>query len=183
MWQNFKKKKFKCDKTQKPKLWQDSKNQIVKKLKTSNCDKTQEVKLWHNSKIQIMTKLKNKIVIKLKNSNCYKTQQLKCWPNLKAHIVKKLKNTNFDTTQKEVTVTNSIKNNWTPQQPMRCSWGSFFCNSRDVLICFKVFVTPKWLYPVVGHKIDNIRLLEYVQSLKNHLKCLIGFKVNQQRWK
>ena len=32
----------------KPKLWQNSKNQIVTKLKWSNCDKSKKIKLWQN---------------------------------------------------------------------------------------------------------------------------------------
>ena len=33
--------------------------QIVMKLKNSNCDKTQKLKLWWNSKTKIVMKLKN----------------------------------------------------------------------------------------------------------------------------
>ena len=38
-------KKSYCDKTQKLKLRQNSKTQIVKKLVNSNCDKTKKIKL------------------------------------------------------------------------------------------------------------------------------------------
>ena len=55
------------DQTQKFKLQQNSKTQIVTKLKNANCDKTQKFKLWQNSKTQIVTKLKN--------FNCDKTQK------------------------------------------------------------------------------------------------------------
>ena len=40
--------KSNCDKTQKDKLWQNSKTQILTKIKNSICDKTQELKLWPN---------------------------------------------------------------------------------------------------------------------------------------
>ena len=65
------------DKTQKPKLDQisktqmvrekNSKTQIMTKLKNSNCDQTQTLKLRQNSK--------NQIVTKLTNSNCDKTKE------------------------------------------------------------------------------------------------------------
>ena len=70
------------DKTQKLKLWQNSKTQIGTKLKkiklwqnlicdnNSNCDKTQIVT---KLKTQILTKLKNSICDKTLNSNCGKT--------------------------------------------------------------------------------------------------------------
>ena len=35
-----------CDKTQKLKLWQKSKTQIVTKLNNSNCDKNHKLNLW-----------------------------------------------------------------------------------------------------------------------------------------
>ena len=54
-----------CDKTQKLKLWQNSKSKMVTKLKNFNGDKTQKLKLWHNLSTQIVTKLKN--------SSCDKT--------------------------------------------------------------------------------------------------------------
>ena len=41
--------------TAKVKMWQNSKNQIVTKLKSSNCGKTQTIKLWQNPKTQIVT--------------------------------------------------------------------------------------------------------------------------------
>ena len=40
------------------------------KLKNLNCDKTQKNKLWQNLKDQIMTKLKNSNCAKLKKLNC-----------------------------------------------------------------------------------------------------------------
>ena len=54
-----------CDKTQtvtklkKLKFWQNSKPQIVTKLKNSNCDKTQKLKLWQKPKTQIVIKIKS----------------------------------------------------------------------------------------------------------------------------
>ena len=67
-------------------------------LENSNCDKTQKLKLWQNSKIQIVTKLKNsnydnsktQIVTKLKNQNSY---------NSETQIVSKLKILICDKTQ------------------------------------------------------------------------------------
>ena len=58
-----------CDKTQKLKLWQNSKTWIVTKLKKSNCDKNQKLKWGQNSKTEFATKLKN--------WNCDQTQKLK----------------------------------------------------------------------------------------------------------
>ena len=58
------------DKTQKLKLRQNSKTQIVTKQKNLNCDKTKK-----NSKID-KTK-QNQTVTKLKKRNCGKTQELK----------------------------------------------------------------------------------------------------------
>ena len=52
---------------------------IVTKLKNSNYDKSQKLNLWQNSKIQIVTKLKTQIRTKLNNSNCDQTQILKLW--------------------------------------------------------------------------------------------------------
>ena len=71
-----------CDKTQKLKLIQNSKTQIVTELENSICDKTQKLKWWQNSKINIVTKLKNsnydnsktQIVTKLKNQNSYNSE-------------------------------------------------------------------------------------------------------------
>ena len=45
------------------------------KLNNTICDKTQKFKLWKNSKTQIVTKFKKtQIVTKLKNLICDKTQ-------------------------------------------------------------------------------------------------------------
>ena len=54
-----------------------------KNSKNSNCDKTQKFKLRQNSKIQIVTKLKNSKCYKTlkKNSDFDKTQKLKLRPN------------------------------------------------------------------------------------------------------
>ena len=70
-------------------MWQNSKKQIVTKIKNSNCDKTQKLKLWTNSKTQIVTKLKKK------ETNCDKTQKLKLWQD-PYQIKTKLKNSNCD---------------------------------------------------------------------------------------
>ena len=84
--------------TQKLKLWQNLKTEIVTKLKKnvttckSNCVKTQKLELWQKSKTQIVTKLKNRKCDKtqlklwqLKNSNC---------DNSKSQTVRKLKKKN-----------------------------------------------------------------------------------------
>ena len=92
-----------CDKTQKLKLWLNSKTQIVTKLKNSNCDNAQTLKLWQNSKTQKMTKLKNSNCDKSnkkKPKNIDKAQKLKTWQNSKTQIVTKPKNSNCVKTQK-----------------------------------------------------------------------------------
>ena len=105
-------------KTQKIKLWWNSKIQIVIKLKNSNGDKTPKLKLWKNPETQIVTKQKKitcdltQIVTKLKlgqNSNFDKTQiviklktkkKIKLWQNSKTKFLTKLKNSISDKTQK-----------------------------------------------------------------------------------
>ena len=52
-----------CDEAQKLKLWWISKTQIVIILKNSNCEEIQNTK-WQNSKTQIVTKLKTQTVTK-----------------------------------------------------------------------------------------------------------------------
>ena len=71
--------------TQKLKLQQNLKTQIVTKLKNPNCEKqnkkliltklkkTQKLKLWQNSKAETETKHKN--------FKCDKVQKLKFWQN------------------------------------------------------------------------------------------------------
>ena len=63
--------------------------------RNSNCDKTQKLKLWPNSKTWIVTK-QNKIffLTKLENLICDKTQKLKLWQNSRTEIVTKLKKLN-----------------------------------------------------------------------------------------
>ena len=74
--------------------------QIMIKFKNSNFDEIQKPKLWWDSKTQIVTKFKKnkigwnsrtQIVMILKNSNCNETQ---------TQIVMKFKNSNGDKTQK-----------------------------------------------------------------------------------
>ena len=88
------------------------------KRKYSNCDKTY-LKLWQNPKANIA-----------KKSNYDKTQKLKLWQNL---------NSNSDNTQKlkfwQFNFWPSLKqsfgkNNFTPQQLMRCTLGSILQYSR-----------------------------------------------------
>ena len=57
-----------CDKTQKLKLLQNIKTQIVTKLENTNCNKTQKLKKLN----------KNLILTKLKNSNCDETEKQNC---------------------------------------------------------------------------------------------------------
>ena len=93
-------KNYDCDKTQKLKLWQNSK---------TYCDKTQKLKLWQNSKAKIVTKLKNSNGEKLTSdssdicdSSDKKIQShffffclsLKLWQNSKTQIMTKLKKSN-----------------------------------------------------------------------------------------
>ena len=97
-----------CDKTQ---MCQQLKTQIGTKLIKSNCDKTKKPKLGQNSKTQIVTKLKKKLKLwqnsktqifkQIQNSNCEgkktlklfldKTGKVKLWQNSKSQIVTKLK--------------------------------------------------------------------------------------------
>ena len=66
-------------------MWQNSQTQNVTKLTNSKFDKTQKLKMWQNSKnskfdkTQNMTKLKNKTenVTKLKNSNSLNCEKLR----------------------------------------------------------------------------------------------------------
>ena len=116
LWQNSKNqiltnKKLKCDQTcegkkHKPKLWNRNLTKIVKNFKNSNCDKTRKLKLWQNSKNQIMTKLKKNI---------------KLWQNSKSQIVTVVIVTVLTVV---VIVTYFSKNNSTPWQLMPCSQGS-----------------------------------------------------------
>ena len=56
--------------------------------KKSNYGKTQKLKLWNRSKTEIVFKKK---LTKLENSNCEKSQKLKLWQNSKTKIVKEFK--------------------------------------------------------------------------------------------
>ena len=92
------------DKTQKLKMWQNTKTTNVTKLimgQNSECDKTQKLKTWqlknpNHDKIQNLEILPNsniKNVTYLKNSKCVITQTLKMWQNSKSPIVEnKIKN-------------------------------------------------------------------------------------------
>ena len=71
-----------CDKTQKLKLGQNSKLKLWQNSKTQIMTK---LKLWHNSKTWIVTKLKLKQVVT-------KWKKSKLWPNIKNQILTKLKN-------------------------------------------------------------------------------------------
>ena len=83
-------KNLKCDKTQKNKLWQNLKTQIVTNLKYSNCDKSQILKSWQNflflflqnSNTQIVTTEIVTIIKLWQNSNCDKTQNVKKPPRV-----------------------------------------------------------------------------------------------------
>ena len=123
-----------CDTNRKLKLWQDSKTQIVTKLKmwqNSSCDKAQietKLKLWQNYNYEKNYKCdKTKIVTKLINSNYDKTPKLKLWQNSKLKLWQNLK---YDKSQvmkiKKTLLGSFSKNILTPWQPMRCSLGSVF---------------------------------------------------------
>ena len=87
-------------------MWQNSKTQNVT---------TQKLKMGQNSKTQN--------VIKPENSKCDITQKLIMWLKLKTQNMTKLKNSNSD--QKNYFWQKSfVKNNLTPQHPMRCIRGS-----------------------------------------------------------
>ena len=88
------------------KLWQNSKTQIVTKLKNSNCDKIQKILWWQNSNTQIVTKLQR--------PNCNITPKLKLSQTLKNYVVRK---------------------SLTLCQLMRCTQGSLL-RSPDILRCF-----------------------------------------------
>ena len=88
------------------------KTALVTKLENLNFDKTQKLKVWQNSKTQFVTK-KLQILTKPKNSNfeekklkfypnikTWTIPKLKLWPNSKSHIVTKLKNLNGNKTKK-----------------------------------------------------------------------------------
>ena len=72
-------KNINCDETQKLKLWQNIKTQIVMNLKNSKCNEPQKPKLWLNKegekKTHIETKLKTFYCETLNNSNWDKTQK------------------------------------------------------------------------------------------------------------
>ena len=90
-----------CDKSQHLKMWQNSKTQIMTKLKKPYCDKTQKHKLWQNSATQIVTKLKTQIVTKQKRLS-KKTWKIQLWTKLKKIL-------NCDKTKKKQIVTKLIK--------------------------------------------------------------------------
>ena len=121
-------------------LWQNLKTQIVTNLKNSNWDKTQKLKLWQNSKCDQTKKSngdktqknklcqysKTQIVTKLKNSNCYKTKKNNVWQNPKSKIVAVVIVTVVTVTVVTLVILISFsKNNLTPWQPIRWSRGSF----------------------------------------------------------
>ena len=79
-------------------MWQNSKSQIVTKLKNSNCDRTQKLKLWPNSKLKLGKNPNTQIVQKVKNANGDKTQKVKLCKFFKTLTT--LKYSNRDKTQK-----------------------------------------------------------------------------------
>ena len=93
LWQNFKSlnemktKKFNYNKSQKLKLWQNSKPHIAKK----NYDKTQAIKVWQNLTTQIVTTLNN--------SNCGTIKRPKLWE--KKSVLSKLETENFTRLKKK----------------------------------------------------------------------------------
>ena len=96
-----------CDTTQKLIVWNKLKYKIVTKLKNLNSNKTKKLELGQNSTWSLTN---------FKNSNCYKYL---------TQIVTKLNSSNWDKTQKlKFWKQFFVKNNLTPQQLMRCIWGS-----------------------------------------------------------
>ena len=95
------------------KLWWNSKIQIVTNLENSHCDETQKLRQWWNStqigikpkKLKLLWNSKTQIGMKLKDPNCDETENLKLWCNSKRQrnsktpIVTKLKNSNYYKTQ------------------------------------------------------------------------------------
>ena len=56
-------------------MWQNSKTQIVTKLKKENCDRNQNANGDKTQKLRLQENLKTQIVTKLKNPNCNKTKK------------------------------------------------------------------------------------------------------------
>ena len=103
-------------------MLQNSKTKIGTKLKNLNCNKTQKLELGQNS---------TESLTNFQISNFDEIQQLKLRQNSTTQNVTKLKNSNCDKTQQlRVTDKSFVKNNLTPQQPMRCIRGSHL-RSRD----------------------------------------------------
>ena len=63
-------KKSKCDKTQKHKMWHNSKTLDLAIIKNSKCDNSQKIKIWKNSKHTKCDNWTTQNVTKLKNSKC-----------------------------------------------------------------------------------------------------------------
>ena len=113
-------------KTQKLKLWQNSKIQNVTKLKNLSCDTTQILTKPNNSKCE-----QTQIVTKLKNSNCDKTS-LNFWQNLnycKSQFWSRKTNL-------KVSFRKTILTAW---QLMQCSLGSALQFLRSLYSVFVIF--------------------------------------------
>ena len=88
-------------------MWQNSKTQIVTKLKNSNCVRTQKLKVWQNLKREL-------------------------WQNSKTQIVTVVIVTVVTVAVVTVVIATVFsKNNLTPKQTMKCSRAAF-CSSHDV---------------------------------------------------
>ena len=107
--------KLKQKNTGKPKMWQNTKTQIVTKLKKNlNCDKTenlnfdktQTLKSWQNSTTLILTKLKTTNCGKTnKNFKLWQNSKIIWWHNSNNPIVTQLKKSYCDKTKKNQILT------------------------------------------------------------------------------
>ena len=91
------------DKTQKLKLWQNSKTQIGIKLCSDSCDSSYSCDTTDSNdssdkknSFTFFFCLKAQIVFKVKNSNFDQTHKNRLWQDSKTQIVTKLLNSNFE---------------------------------------------------------------------------------------
>ena len=124
-----------CDKTQNLKLLQNSKKQIVTKLK-SNCDKTQKLKLCTNwDKTKIFKLRQNLTQIATKNQILL---------NSKTQIVTVVIVTLVTVAVVTVVIVTSLRKDLTPRQQMKRSRCSFSRFSRCLHWCYsyEIWVGP-----------------------------------------
>ena len=95
----------------------------------SKCDETQILYIWQNSKTQNLTNHKN--YKKYQTQNVKKTQKLKIWQHKNPKYDKPQTLKLWQNSKLEMLQNPFVKNNLTPQQPMRYTGGSHL-QSRDV---------------------------------------------------